>query len=352
MLDCLVRLYVQPAGMASGGGGSGPRVAELGCASSGLVSRLMLDLAAPEGAASATPSSAGGAAGVAEGNPFHLARYLGVDTDYGVPRSKWLLRDAPFPADWIAADPTQVDLFAAAAAGEESTGAPASYPASAVSIPPASFDAVFSCKTLSGRSCGSSAAALARLLRNAAALLKDGGVFVGTMFDPAAVWYRINKRARESGGRPHGHSKHETGEGVVYNGGNCYRLDFPSMPRALPTSAFDNDPHAPSLRFWLQLTDPNGHVNPAQPVAAIPASLLQASVIVSAARTAGFELLHLSNFVDFHLEHCTVPPLADTARRMKLYTDAAHKAANNFTQQQQDLYSMFALVAFRKIKQT
>jgi SAM-dependent methyltransferase len=350
LVDCLVRLYVQPLAA------SRPRVAELSCASSSLVSRLTFDLVAD---VTATAAAAGGSAAtlsvpVLEGNPFNIGHYVGVDTDYSGPRGKWLLRDAPFTADWITADMTQTDLFAppstnpAAKAADSvaDSAAPVSYPGSDAKITPASFDVVFCCKTLSHRTCASEAA-LARMLRNAAALLKDGGVFVGTLFDPAAVWYRINKRVRESGGRT---VKPEPGEGVVYNGGNCFRLDFPSMPRSLPSSAFD-EPHSPALRFWLQLTEPNGHVNPSSSVPAIPASLLQASVLERAARDAGLEMLSLVNFVDFHAEHSSVAPLADTARRMKIYTDAL-KATGTWTQQQNDLYSLFAVFAFRKSKQT
>ena len=368
--DSLIRLYLQPQ----------QRVAELGCANSSFINTLMVDLTldltppAPTAATAAggAPNAAtttaaapgnSGAGGVAVGvNAWQLRSYLGVDGDASGPRQKWLLKDAPFAADWISKDPAQNDLFAqtttptpAAVAAPSSAAATATAASGAAVGAPlypgvvfGGFDMVVSFKTLSSRSCGGSGEALSTLLRNASGLLKPGGLFVGSLIDPATVWYKATKHEREWKGRP---AKVERGEGVMAYG-PAYRIDLPAMPKS---NASFEQAFSPAYRLYIQLVDMPGCGAPSstssssssasvsQPPPPMSGLLLHVATLVGLARKHGLEVLGLQNFVDFFLEHADplagLDTLKHTAR--KLHVFAKHSPAK-LTPAQMDLYSAYA----------
>lgn len=375
-------------------------LSQLFCSHSGFVSRLMVDVCATEngggsgGSGTHTHSgsqSSGGGGSVTGGaavpthptiapssNPFCVSLYVGVDADPSGPRSKWLLRDAPFPAEWLAADPARADLTAA---GDPAVGC---------GLTPGSFDLAVSFRSLTSKSCGSSAS-LRRLFRNAASLLRVGGVLAGTCHDAATIWYKINKRERESGGKAQ--KVDPTAALGVLAFGPGYRIDFPQLPRSRPTfhtgpgewewdgsdgggggagnnsgsgsgngigsgtGAASNsdpasnpasacgDPHSPALRFWLQVTEPTGAPSAAYP--AQPGALLHVGTLVAAARAHGFELLHLTNYADFFAEHGASSPFAQAAQRISVFVKGVPQG--QLTSAQADFYSLFAVFAFRKV---
>jgi hypothetical protein len=193
-------------------------------------------------------------------------------------------------------------------------------------------------RSLTAKSCGSSAS-LRRLFPNAASLLRVAGVMAGTCHDAATIWYKINKRERESGGKAQ-RVDPAAALGVLAFGPG-FRIDFPQLPRSRPTfhtgpgewdwngsddgggaraiaapvavaatvaaGAASNsdpasnpasacgDPHSPALRFWLQVTETSGAPSAAHP--AQPGSLLHVGTLGGRGACARLrvELLHLTN---------------------------------------------------------
>ena len=383
--DTLARLYVQPQS----------RVAELYCSQSSLSSRLMTDITADfhSSSSSAVPV---GVSSVTIGNTFSIASYLGVDPDCSAPKQRWILNDCPFDAEWITADPAATALFADQDTTKEVTktdaAASSSVSATASSLPSpllspslrGSFDVVASFKSVSSKSM-SSQAVLRCFLGNVAALLKPGGVWMGTCFDSQAIWYKITKREREGGPqlkvhrhpqrrRVGGHRdsrfrvahallscccvvQHEPGVGVLVRGPG-YTLDCPHLPRsnASFSAAFSME-----LRVYLQLTGgSSASASTLPPV--MPGVLVHFPTLVAEAEAFGLQLLRLQNYLDFHAELASelgAPEITQhTARKMKFavkpasdsksHATAASSSSTHLTAAQSDLYSLFTTFAFRK----
>lgn len=197
---------------------------------------------------------------------------------------------------------------------------------------PSSLDLLFSFKHLH-RSPSCTSTALHDYLYAASMALKEGGLLIGSMYDPSAVWYKITKKERD--GPPRQLSSKDAAKiGQLYNG-QYYRIEFQKLYRYNPKFI----PFDQSMKFYFQLhyIDPNGRQPPILDPHPTAAHLIPIPTLLSYATRCNLHLISMQNYVEFYNEYegCFTEGLK-----------ACH--LDKLNSAQLDLFSLFTTFVFEK----
>lgn len=194
-------------------------------------------------------------------------------------------------------------------------------------------DIVYDMKSFS-RTC-SSQSDVDNLFHNVSSLLKQGGLFVMTLFDPQVLYYKITKKEREMGVK----REKSKNPGVIYYGPG-YSLDFPYL---LPGHRGEFKSFSPQMKFYLQLLDPPQapglHPTPSKQHSASSAYAININDIIDSAKRQSLDLIQLMNYNQLLDEYMTVPPLSDTFKALNITPRMKDNTPSMPSQQLTDVFS-------------